>query len=104
MTGSEWLRERGKERLGHCLDPSQSFYNVHLLSLLCPCECVKMKNELMIEYDSDSDSVLTDDGTNKLMIKGLITSHQTQLHIHTHTHTSVTYFLVNVNIRVCHRL
>lgn len=56
----------------------------------------------MIEYDSDSDSVLTDDGTNKLMIKGLITSHQTQLHIHTHTHTSVTYFLVNVNIRVCH--
>ena len=55
-----------------------------------------MKNVLMIEYGRDTDSALTDDGMNKLIIKGLITSRQTQLHSHTHRHTHGPHFLLNV--------
>lgn len=45
----------------------------------------------MAEYGLESDRALTDDGMNKLIIKGLITPLQMHLHTHirkrTHTHT-----------------
>ena len=55
-----------------------------------------MKNVLMIEYSPDSDSALTDDGTNKLIIKGLITSQQTRLHTLTYRHIHRAHFSLNV--------
>lgn len=55
----------------------------------------------MIEYGRDSDSALTDEGTNKLIIKGLITSQQTQLHTHADTHTQISR-LAQCHICICH--
>lgn len=40
----------------------------------------------MAEYGLESDSALTDDGMNKLIIKGLITPLQMHLHTCAHTH------------------
>lgn len=60
---------------------------IHWLSpLLLMSMCIKMKNALMAEYGLESDSALTDDGMNKLIIKGLITPLQMHLHTCAHTH------------------
>lgn len=60
---------------------------VHWLSPLpLMSMCIKMKNALMAEYGLESDSALTDDGMNKLIIKGLITPLQMHLRTCAHTH------------------
>lgn len=76
---------------------------VHWLSpLLLMSMCIKMKNALMAEYGLESDSALTDDGMNKLIIKGLITPLQMHLHTCAHTECERETSVVQCHECVCH--
>lgn len=71
-----------------------SFLPLPPVLLMPPCGNEKCINE----YGWDSDSALTDDRMNKLIIKGLITSQQMQLHTHQQGEGRTSHFVLFIHL------